>query len=401
MKRKEFLNLTQFVTCNFFKTKKTGDIIKYRGCGCVIKLSENIITDNRKKVLVVAGNSVIRLELLKKVFEKLKEQNTEYTIYTGIHNDPDIECVEKGVASYILNKCDCILAVGGGSVLDCAKMIALRISNPDKSIFQMTNPIMPLKKSIPLYIAPTTAGSGSEITMYAVITDNDSKKKLPILTDKFLPLCIALDPVLSVSLPPEITAYTGMDALTHAIEAYISTFSDTFYDDTKNAPSACRMIFENLPVACKDPFNKEARLNMLTASFKAGISFRYAGVGYVHSLSHRLGEMYGIPHGYANAVLLPEILKMYLPKIENKLSALACHCGFTTKKYIIRYNAELFINKIISLNKETGIKNKLPEINEKDFDEIIKRTQKEAKLLGCPVILSDEQIRTILINISN
>lgn len=400
MKKNNFLNPIQFMTCNFFKTKKTGNILKYRGYGCVIKLCENIIMDNRKKVLIVAGNSVIRLELLKKVFEKLKEQNIDYAIYTGIHNDPDTECVENGVASYILNKCDCVLAVGGGSVIDCAKMIALRISNPEKSVFQMTNPILPLKKSIPLYIAPTTAGSGSEITMFAVITDNKRKKKLPILTDKFLPSCISLDPALCLSLPQNITAYTGIDALTHAVEAYISTFSDTFYEDTKNAPSACRMIFENLPVAYKDPGNKEARLNMLTASFKAGISIRYAGVGYVHSLSHRLGELYGMSHGYANAILLPEVLKMYMPKIENKLSALAYHCGFTQKKYTTRYNAELFINEIIKLNKEIGIKNKLPEINENDFDEIIKRTQKEAKLIGCPVILSDEQIKTILLNIS-
>ncbi len=400
MKSKEFLTLTQFLSCNFFRTKKNGEIKKYRGSGSVIKLCENIISDNMKSVLIVAGNSVIRLNMLNKVFEKLKEQKIDYTIYTDIHSDPDIECVEKGVVSFILNKCDCILAVGGGSVLDCAKMIALRISNPDKSIFQMTNPIMPLKKSIPLYIAPTTAGSGSEITIYAVITDNAKKKKIPILTDKFLPSCIALDPLLSLSLPHDITAYTGMDALTHAIESYISTFSEVFYEDTKHAPSACRMIFENLPIVYREPYNKEARLNMLTASFKAGTSFRYSGIGYVHCIAHRLGEMYGIPHGYANAVLLPEVLKMYMPKIENKLSELVYQCGFTFKRHTTEYNAKLLINEIIALSKEIGIKNKLPDIKENDFDEIIKRTQKEAKLLGCPVILSDEQIKTILINIS-
>lgn len=396
--RKKFLTSIQLVSCGFFKLKKIRSAERYNGAGSVLHIADILKADGMKNVFIAAGSSVIKFELLSNFLEKLNEYNIKYTIFSDGAAVPSEENIEKGLKIYLEKGCDCVFAAGGGKVIDCAKIIALRAANPSKNIAYIADYTAVLKRAVPLYAAPTTAGSGSEITMFAVVTDSKGRK-LPIISSEFIPVASALDPELMVTVPCDVTAYTGMDALTHAIESYISTFSERFYKDTQKAPNACRMIFENLYKAYSEPHDLAARLNLSKASYYAGISSRRACVGYVHAAAHRFEEFYGIPHGRANAVLLPYFLKEYMPEIAADLSELAFHCGFVENKDDEENNAFIFIDKIKELSRQTCIPEYINELDEKDFKPIIKRTQAEAKMLGCPKILSDTVLKNILMSI--
>ncbi len=385
---------------NYLKSKSLLPTENYSGPGSLLILADRIINDQNKHLFIVSSKTIVRKGLISQFTNKLEMRGIVCTVFTRTKSDPDVECVESGVAMFNGNRCDSVLAVGGGSVIDCAKVIALRAGNPGKSIKKISNYLTSIKRPVPLYAAPTTAGTGSEITMFSVIKDSSVQKKFPVVRASSVPLAIALDPDLCISLPPDVTASSGMDALTHAIEAYISTFSDKFYRETQKAPGACRMIFENLYASYVMPENKKIRLNMLKASYYAGISFRHTGTGYIHSMAHRLGELYGIPHGYANAVLLPHFLEAYMPEIQRDLSALSFHCGFTENKLYQKQNADIFIREIQKLNKQLNIQTRIPQLKRKDFEIIVKRTQAEAKIQGCPKILTDQTLREILISIS-
>ena len=385
---------------NLLRSKTLLPTESYSGPGSLIILGDRIINDGNKRLFIVSSKTVSRTGMLSSFTRKLESKGIVCTVFTRTKPDPDIECIESGLAMYNGNRCDSVLGVGGGSVIDCAKVIAMRAGNPNKSIRKISNYLTSIKKPVNLYAAPTTAGTGSEITMFSVVKDSSVQKKFSIVRSSSVPLAIALDPDLCVSLPPDVTASSGMDALTHAIEAYISTFSDKFYRETQRAPGACRMIFENLYASYIMPENKKIRLNMLKASYYAGISFRHTATGYIHSMSHRLTELYGIPHGYANAVLLPHFLEAYMPEVQRDLSVLSFHCGFTENKLYEKQNADIFIREIRKLNKQLKIQSKIPQLKRKDFEIIIKRTQAEAKVQGCPKILTDQELREILISIS-
>ncbi len=393
------INPLQFISYNWLKSKRFDEPEKYSGEGSVSELADRLIKDNVKHVFIAASRSVMRLELLSVLIGKIQSHSIKYTVFTDIQSDPTIENVEYGLKIFNGNKCDCVLAAGGGSVIDCAKIIALRASNPNKSVIQMTNYFAPLKKSVPIYVIPTTSGSGSEVTMFSVITNTEKERKCPVLTSKFMPRALALDPDMSVNLPQKVTAYTGMDALTHAIEAYISTFADEFPEDRKKAPYACKLIFENLHTAFISPENKDARLKMAEASYYAGIAFRRISTGYVHAIAHRMGELYHIPHGCANAILLPYILEEYMPAIENDLAELSEFCGFSDYNKSDNKSAYVFINKIKELNKLLDIPDKFTCLDEKDFELIIRRANTEARLQGIPVRLSSLQLEKLLVKL--
>ncbi len=373
----------------FLTTKKTTSVPVESGRNTADNLYRDILEKGFRTVFIASGKTVRNRGMLDKLTENLSKNGIKSVFFSDIVPDPTIENVEKGLSLYRKNKCECVIAVGGGSVLDCAKVIALRAANPRVSVKMMSLYVVPCKKSAPIFAVPTTSGTGSEITFFSVITDAKNHKKLPLLSDKYLPEKIVFDSALLENVPQKPTVYAGLDALTHCIEAYISTNAKTFAEDLITAPEVCRDIFDYLPAAAKEPKNEEARLKMAEAAHKAGLNFRRTGVGFVHAIAHRLGEIYHIPHGLACAAVLPHVLEKSLPEAQKRLKKLAVRSK-TAK------SAEAFIREIRELEKSLGIPEKFPEINERDFPVMIKRILSESATQGCPKRLDTKEIEAIL-----
>lgn len=388
------VNPIQSVALIYFRMKKTDKIPVISGKNTSESLYEPIKNAGYKSVFIVSGGTIHKKGMLRELISKLIKSNIKVTVYTGIQSDPTISDVEKGHRLLKENKCDCVIAAGGGSVLDCTKVIALRATNPLISVNVMSLYIRPLKKSLPIYIIPTTSGTGSEVTYFSVITDEKKKMKRAIITDKYLPEKIVFDYNLLRTVPRNPTIYAGLDALTHTVESFISSYKTSFTEDIQTAPDVCRDIFKYLPIAANFPDNEEARLKMAQAAYNAGINFRRISVGFVHAIAHRLGETYHIPHGLACAAVLPYVLKYSLPVAEKDLTELAI-------KSQIAENAEDFIEKIKQLYNELKIQTVFPQIDKKDYTTMIKRIKAEAGMQGCPVMLSSEQIASILNDLSS
>ena len=295
---------------------------------------------------------------------------------------------------YLDNDCQAIIGFGGGSSMDCAKATAARIAKPHQSLAQMKG-ILKIHKKLPLLIAiPTTAGTGSETTLAAVITDAQTRHKYAINDFPLIPRYAVLDPKVTLSLPPFITATTGMDALTHAVEAYIG--NSTTPGTRKNALDAVRLIFENLDTAYKDGKNIEARRNMLRASYFAGCAFTKSYVGYVHAIAHSLGGKYNVPHGLANAVILPMVLETYGDSITHKLRNLAVTAGLCDKHEDDKTAAQMFIDAVKDMKKRFGIGEHIPEIQETDIPELAHYADKEANpLYPVPVLMDAGELETL------
>lgn len=373
----------------FLTTKKCRPIPVVSGNRTADNLYADIMQRNHKSVFIATGRTIRSKGMLDGLVQNLNSRGIKTVFFSDIAPDPTIETVENGLEVFRKNKCDCVIAVGGGSVLDCAKIIALRAANPHVSVRLMSLYVVPCKKSAPIFAVPTTSGTGSEITFFSVITDEKSHKKLALLSDCCLPEKIVFDSELLKNVPKKPTVYAGLDALTHSIEAYISTNRKAFAEDIVSAPEVCRNIFKYLPVAAKDPKNEQARLIMAQSAYKAGINFRRTGVGYIHAIAHRLGEFYHISHGLACAAVMPHVLKSSLPQAGNRLKKLAVKSG-------IANSAEEFIEKICALEKTLGIPEAFDEINEKDFPAMIRRILSEAATQGCPRRLSAKEVEEIL-----
>lgn len=382
-------NVIQSVAMLIFKMKKADIIPVSSGVNTIDELFDDIIRKDYKSVFIASGKTIRNKGMLDRLTDKLNSNGVKTCVFSDIVPDPTIENVEAGLKYYKENKCSCIIAAGGGSVLDCAKVIALRAANPLVSVAMMAMYVVPCRKSVPLYAVPTTSGTGSEITFFSVITDTKKKKKLAVLSDKYMPEKIIFDYELLRHVPENPTVYAGMDALTHSIEAYISTYCAEFSSDVLTAPEVCRDIFHYLPIVKMDPDNIEARLKMAEASYKAGLNFRRTSVGYVHAIAHRLGETYHIPHGLACAVVLPHVLKKSIPQAEERLHDLALKSGLAD-------SAENFINKIIQFEKQLGISGTFDKLIESDFPLMIKRAVSEASLQGCPAMLKYNDVEDIL-----
>ena len=361
-----------------------------------INTADGLFTDIKKagyrSVFIASGKTIRNKGMLSRLISNLNREGIKTVVFSDIVSDPTIENVESGLKVLKERGCDCVIAAGGGSVLDCAKVIALRATNPLVSVRMMTFYLTPCRRSLPLYAIPTTSGTGSEITYFSVITDTENKKKFPVVSDKFLPDKIVFDYELLRHVPKGPTVNSGMDALTHCIESYISTYSDHFKEDTALAPEVCRDICKYLPVAAVKPENREARLKMAWAAYKAGLCFRRAAVGYVHAIAHRLGETYGIPHGLACAAVLPHVLEKSLPEAEQKLKKLALDSGISD-------SAEGFIEEIVKLERSLGITGSFEEINKADYPLMIKRSIAEASLQGCPAKLDYNEVENILVRL--
>ena len=347
--------------------------------GSVKELPEIIMRHKCTHVLIITDGGIMKLGLTRRLEKALKEAGIPYTIYDKTVANPTTVNVREALELYHKEGCDAIIGFGGGSSMDCAKAVGACAVKPNQSLAQMKG-ILKVHKMLPLLMAvPTTAGTGSETTLAAVITDADTRYKYAINDFPLIPRYAVLDPKVTLSLPPFITATTGMDALTHAVEAYIG--NSTTIDTRRDALKAVKLIFENIDIAYEHGDNIHARRNMLHASFYAGCAFTKSYVGYVHAVAHSLGGQYNVPHGLANAILLPLVLREYGSCIDKKLHRLAIAAGLADKNTPDHEAAELFIRAIEEMKERLGIVNIVKEIQETDILKLAHYADKEANPL--------------------
>jgi len=347
--------------------------------GSVKELPEIIMRHKCTHVLIITDGGIMKLGLTRRLEKALKEAGIPYTIYDKTVANPTTVNVREALELYHKEGCDAIIGFGGGSSMDCAKAVGACAVKPNQSLAQMKG-ILKVHKKLPLLMAvPTTAGTGSETTLAAVITDADTRYKYAINDFPLIPRYAVLDPKVTLSLPPFITTTTGMDALTHAVEAYIG--NSTTIDTRRDALKAVKLIFENIDIAYEHGDNIQARRNMLHASFYAGCAFTKSYVGYVHAVAHSLGGQYNVPHGLANAILLPLVLREYGSCIDKKLHRLAIAAGLADKNTPDHEAAELFIQAIEEMKERFGIVNIVKEIQETDIPKLSHYADKEANPL--------------------
>lgn len=391
------MNPFRKIYCRTFQTvlKISIPFLPYRKpkiVGSVKVLPEILKKKKRTSVLIITDESIAKLGLTKRLEKALKDQDISYTIYDKTVANPTTANVEEAMELYLENGCNAIIGFGGGSSMDCAKGVGIRIAKPKKPLSKMKG-ILKVHAKLPLLMAvPTTAGTGSETTLAAVITDDETRHKYAINDFPLIPRYAVLDPKVTVSLPKHITSTTGMDALTHAVEAYIG--NSTTHGTKKDALLAVKLIFENIDIAYNDGENIDARRNMLHASFYAGCAFTKSYVGYVHAVAHSLGGKYNVPHGLANAVLLPFVLEAYGPRIHKKLHNLAIAAGLAEKDTPHEEAARAFIDAIKEMKKRFEIGDTIKEIREEDIPMLSHYADKEANpLYPVPVLMNAEELQ--------
>ncbi|MBQ9145652.1 MAG: iron-containing alcohol dehydrogenase [Clostridia bacterium] len=386
-----------FYVAMFFLPWRKADVLQ--GEGSLMQLPEVMKKNGAKSVLVVTDKVLNEtLKLVPPLTEKLRELGLNVAVFDEVVPNPTIGCIEDGVKMYLENNCDCIVAFGGGSPMDCAKAIGARIARPKKSIPQMKGVLKVLKKLPPLYAIPTTAGTGSEVTLAAVISNPETNEKYPVNDPQLIPPYVVLDPSLTVGLPPHITSTTGMDALTHAVEAYIG--SSNTRQTKRDAIEATQLIFKYLERAYQNGNDIEARNKMQYAAMIAGRAFTRAYVGYVHAIAHALGGFYHIPHGLANSIILPHVLRAFGPSAHKKLAQLATAVGIEGDR---KTRALAFIQAIEDMNARMNIPNKIEgryEIKTEDIPTIAKRADAEANpLYPVPKLMNAKELAEIVENL--
>ena len=352
------------------------------GEGAVLKLPKFVKEKGVNKVLVVTDKGLMNIHLLDPLFEELKKEGIEYVVFDGVQPNPTIPNIEECKDMYINNNCQGIIAFGGGSPMDCAKAAAARVVKPKQSVRKMRGYIKVNKKLPPFFAVPTTAGTGSETTVAAVVTDPETHEKNAISDGCLRPKYAVLDPALTIGLPPHITSTTGMDALTHAIEAYIG--KSNVKSTIRYSEEAVKLIHTNLEKAYNNGKDIEARSNMLKGSYLAGNAFTRAFVGYVHAIAHNLGGMYNTPHGLANAVILPYVLEWYGASVYKSLAKLYDIAGLGKEDLSNEEKAKAYIAEIKRMNHAMNIPNKFDFIKEEDIPTLVKRALKEGNP-GYPV----------------
>lgn len=344
----------------------------FTGPGSSLELCDHIVGTGVEKLLLVSDEFLLKIGMLQPMIDRLESGGVTVSTYTGVLPDPAIEQVEAGLAVLKENGCAAVLAVGGGSSIDAAKMIAARARNP-LSVAHMGGLMRVIIPPLPLYAVPTTAGTGSEATIGAVISDPANSRKFVVMDPKLVPQAAALDGALMTGLPAPGTIATGMDALTHSIEAYLSANATEKTD--AEALEATKLIMENLPEVVKNGNNLEARQRMAIAAYKAGVAITTAGIGWVHSISHNFGALYHLPHGYLNAIILPRVLDLYRPVHQARLADLARVSGIEgTDEAAL---ADAFIAKVRALNVEFGVPTQLDKLQVSDIPQIVERAMNE------------------------
>lgn len=368
------------------------------GPGSVKKVPELLEKLKIKNVLIVTDGTLMKLGLLENLIKELGINGCKYTVFDKTVPDPTIENVEEALKLYHQYNCKAIIAFGGGSPMDCAKAVGARVSRPNKPVSKMKGVLKVIFKIPTLIAIPTTAGTGSEVTLAAVISNSETHEKYPINDFCLIPHYAVLDPELTLKLPAHITAATGMDAMTHAVESYIGR-SNTI-ETRKAALEAITLIHQNLLKAYDSPGDLSARAGMLKGSFLAGVAFTRAYVGYVHAIAHTIGGFYGYPHGLANAIIMPHVLEFYGTAASNRLAELADHIGVSNGNLTNSQKANAFVEYLKGMNKKMGIQSNIEDIQESDLPEMINRALAEANpLYPVPRILFKEDLKKLYLKI--
>ncbi|MDR1697768.1 MAG: iron-containing alcohol dehydrogenase [Erysipelotrichaceae bacterium] len=342
-------------------------------------------------VLVVSDATIIKNNLVAPILKVLKESRIKYVTYDKTSLNPTTNNVEDALKLYHQHHCNLIIAIGGGSPIDCAKAVGARVAYPKKSLNQLRGILKVNRKIPPLIAIPTTAGTGSETTLAAIITDSETRHKYALMSFPLIPRYAVLDPKFTYSLPAIMTATTGMDALTHAVEVYIGRASTR--ETRKLAKEAIKLVFHNVEKAYQDGNEHQARANMLHAAYKAGLAFSKSYVGYIHAIAHSLGGRYGTPHGLANAVIMPYVLKSYGKCINKKLYQLALEVDIVAKGDSYEMGAKKFIKAIEELNTRMNIPRIITGISEADIIEMARYAEKEANpLYPVPKLMTKEEL---------
>jgi alcohol dehydrogenase class IV len=352
------------------------------GPGSSGRLGQAVAGFGHAKLLIVTDKVVSGLGLLKDLTDALTAGGADFVVFDDITPDAPIPLIEAGINYYREHVCDAIIAFGGGSSMDASKAIAVAIANPGKPLRSLAGYFKGLHTAAPIYAVPTTAGTGSEVTVAAVISDPERHTKLVIVDTRIVPKMAALDPKLMTGLPPAVTAATGIDALTHAVESFIGNWSTPATDGM--ALAAVGMIFENLRTAYSHGEDLAARENMALAATYAGIAFTRANVGYVHAIAHQLGGRYHTPHGLANAIVLPHVLRYSAPAVTDRLARLAVRSKLGEEYEDEETLAQKFLDGIEQLNRDLGIPTTVKGLQEADIPALAAAACHEAHT-GYPV----------------
>ena len=367
------------------------------GADSSLELSREIVATGVTRLTLITSAGMYKRGEVNAILKVLKDGGVKVDVFHQVEPDPGYETVQAGVKRLRDTQAQAVFAVGGGSSIDGAKTMVACYANdchPSKLIglFKVR------KMGVPFYAAPTTAGTGSEVTVAAVVSDKAARQKHAIIDPKLVPLMVALDPKLMTGLPPDITAATGMDAMTHAVEAYVSTLASKETDAL--AMGAVAAIVANLPTAHRKGKDLQARQNMAQASYDAGLAFTRSGVGYVHAISHQLGGLYHVPHGFANAVVMPYVLDRSMPKIARRLAQLARGARIGAAASDDTTLAQQFIARLRKMNREMGIPETIAELRREDFETIINRALKEAHgTYAVPVYFSYTDCYDLLVDL--
>ena len=389
------MNIIRKIYCRTFQTafRIAIPLLPYRKPAVLNGISglpELFREKNISNVLLVTDKGIRGAGITEGLEKLMAENGIKLSVYDATVANPTTDNVEEARRLYISSGCQAIIGFGGGSSIDAAKAVGARIACPKKPLKKMEG-IIKVWRRIPLLIAvPTTAGTGSETTLASVIVDSRTRHKYPINSFPLIPRYAVLDPEVTRTLPPSLTASTGLDALTHAVEAYIGR--STTKETRAEAEEAVSLIFSSLTAAYHDGNDMEARRNMLRAAFLAGRAFTVSYVGYVHAVAHSLGGKYNIPHGLANAVLLPYVLEKYGKSAWKKLSLLAEIVGIKGRND--EEKAKAFIDAIRTMEREMNIPEKLSGINEADIQELSKYADREANpLYPVPMLMDAEELQ--------
>ncbi len=349
----------------------------FAGPGASLLLCDAIAGTGIQRILLVTDAMLVKLGLIQPLVDRLSARGLAVTVYDGVLPDPAVEQIEQAVQLQKQHHCQAVLAVGGGSSMDCGKVVAARATN-DKAIWDMTGFFKVSKAPLPIYCIPTTAGTGSEASVGAVVSDPANQRKLPVIDHKLVPRMAALEGKLMTGLPRNGTAATGMDAMTHAVEAYIGRIA--IPESNQLAEEAVKLISEHLPRVLANGQDVDSRQAMSWAAYRAGLAMNRGGLGYVHGIAHNLGAYYHIPHGWANAMVLPYILDYSKESCIPQLARLAKITGMDKDTQNEDVLADRFIAHMRSLNALCGVPDKIEDLKEKDIPGIARAALKEAHL---------------------
>ena len=363
------------------------------------EVAELLKSEGIKRAMLVTDGGIRSLGLTSPLEKLLNESGITLSVYDGTKPNPTSDNVEEAREIYLNSGCEAIIAFGGGSPMDCAKALGARIARPRMPLAKMAG-LIKVRKKLPLFIAiPTTAGTGSETTVASVIVDSSTHHKYVINDFCLIPNYAVLSPEVTFGLPRALTATTGMDALTHAIEVYVGRSRTAA---TKAASEeAVKLIFENLERAYECGSDFEARRNMLRASYLAGTAFTKSYVGYIHAVAHTLGGKYGVAHGLANAVLLTKVLRAYGDSAVKPLAELARAIGMTSADKSDSECAELIISRIEEMSKNLAIPEYLDCIKNEDIKEMARLADKEANpLYPVPKLMDATELEALYLLVS-